>query len=402
MKEVVLENSSSRIIEDSGSTYSKLVSWEVWNFMTLTHAKAEFDERNIVNFKGYNDSGKSAMLRALDVLMFNIKPNAQVGFIQDDKDYFRVMAYFDDGVIILRDKYINGQSLYEMYKDNQLIFTTKQNNHLTKVAEVPQPIQQYLGVIQYEGLILNSRSCFEKQLLVQTTGSENYKFLNSVLKSEEIAVASEALNTDKNKLLSDINTAEAQLNAYRETFKESDGVSAEMLDAMKLADKNLDADENKLSILENVKVSYENINSIPNIPQLGIIETERIEVLHQIQTTTSQLSAIPSIPELPHVEADRLEILSEVSSTLSSLKLIPSIPELSLVNLDRIEMLSSLCSVMDEYNQILEDIELNGKQLVALDNEAKTLASQMEEFGSRFTRCKNCGALVELGTAHTD
>ena len=107
--------------------YSKLVSWEVWNFMSLAHAKAEFDEKGIINFKGYNDSGKSAMLTALKVLMCNTNPQKQVGFIQDDKEYFRVLASFDDNVQILRDKYINGQSLYEMYKDGQCIFSTKQD-----------------------------------------------------------------------------------------------------------------------------------------------------------------------------------------------------------------------------------------------------------------------------------
>ena len=123
------------------SVYPKLLCWEVWNFMSVEHGKAEFDERNIVNFKGYNDSGKSAMLRALDVLMSNIKPTKQVEYIQDGKDYFRIIAYFDNGVTILRDKYINGQSLYEMYKDNQAIYSTKNGKNLTRVSEVPQSIK---------------------------------------------------------------------------------------------------------------------------------------------------------------------------------------------------------------------------------------------------------------------
>ena len=31
---------------------SKLVAWEVWNFMSIKHGKVEFDERNIINIKG--------------------------------------------------------------------------------------------------------------------------------------------------------------------------------------------------------------------------------------------------------------------------------------------------------------------------------------------------------------
>ena len=41
--------------------YSRLEFWEVWNFMSIEHGKCEFDERGIINIKGYNDSGKSAM-----------------------------------------------------------------------------------------------------------------------------------------------------------------------------------------------------------------------------------------------------------------------------------------------------------------------------------------------------
>ena len=90
--------------------YSKISFWEVWNFMSIAHGKAEFDDRNIINFKGYNDSGKSAMLTALKVAITNSNPTKQVSFIQDDKEYFRVLIQFDDGVTILRDKYLNGQS----------------------------------------------------------------------------------------------------------------------------------------------------------------------------------------------------------------------------------------------------------------------------------------------------
>ena len=107
---------------------SKLLGWKVQNFMSIADAKVEFDESNIINFKGYNDSGKSAMLTALKVLLTNANPTKQVGFIQDGKDFFRIMAFFDDGVVILRDKYANGQSLMvlaliqEVVLRNRLVF----------------------------------------------------------------------------------------------------------------------------------------------------------------------------------------------------------------------------------------------------------------------------------------
>ena len=55
--------------EETKNPYARLLSWEVWNFMAIKNGKCDFDERNIINLKGYNDSGKSAMLTALNRLI---------------------------------------------------------------------------------------------------------------------------------------------------------------------------------------------------------------------------------------------------------------------------------------------------------------------------------------------
>lgn len=396
MQEVALDNSAMKIVNDAVNSYSKLIAWEVWNFMTLTHAKAEFDEKNIVSFKGYNDSGKSAMLRALDVLLFNIKPSAQVGFIQDDTDYFRIMAYFDDGITILRDKYMNGQSLYEMYKDGECIFTTKQNNKLVRISEVPQLIQDYLGVINCDGIVLNSRSCFEKQLLVQTTGSENYKFLNAVLKSEEIAIASTMLNTDKNKLLSDINTTESELNAFKSTISDSEGVSFEMITDMKRRDKILDDSDGMLSSLGTLVQNFQNISEIPQIPEIIAVDSSKVDLLVTLSNITNQLTLIPNLPEFQSIESSQLDILASVTQTLGSLNSIPSLPELSKLDLTQIDLLSGISQVVAQFITNENEITNATNRLDAMNIECQTLESQMAEFGHKFIRCKNCNSLIDL------
>lgn len=392
----------NNIIESSGTKYSKITGWEVWNFMTIEHGKVLFDESNILNFKGYNSSGKSAMLRALDVVLFNIKPNSQVSFIQDDTEYFRIMVYFDDDVIILRDKYINGQSLYEMYKDNEVIFSTKQNGHLTKVSEVPKPIADYLGLISYNGIMLNSRSCFEKQLLVMTSGSENYGFLNSVLKSEELAVASETLNVDKNKLSSDINTLETQLSIYKESYKDCDGVTEEILNSLKIHDSALDECDSRVSCLSSISQLYTNMALIPNIPELGSIDTERLNLLSKVISTYDTLSSIPDLPELPTIDGSRLDLISSIKNAYTSLSNIPSIPELVTLDLEQLNLLASIQEKLQSYQGVCREIEDNDTLLSNLSAESKELVAVMEEFGNKYTRCPNCGALVESGSAHTD
>lgn len=402
MQQVALGNSSVNIVLSSENTYSRMLSWEVWNFMTITHGKAEFDEQNIINFKGYNDSGKSAMLRALDVLLFNIKANSQVGFIQDDQEYFRVMAYFSDGIIILRDKYINGQSLYEMYKDNQCIFSTRVNGILTKVSDVPQPVKDYLGVLSYEGFNLNSRSCFEKQLLVQTTGSENYKFLNSVLKSEEIALASSMLNTDKNKLGSDITSITTQLDANKALIESSNGLSSEMLAKLKSTDKNLDISEEMLSLLGSYNEKLTFLSRIPRIPELDLIDTSQMDALSSLLRITSQLSVIPSLPEMPSIDTSQLDTLSSITGVFGKLSSLPLLPEMKQVSLEQIDLLAKIQLVFNKIEENNRSITDGTKMLDSLNLESQQIQSVLTEFGQKFVKCTNCGALIEIGTDHID
>lgn len=392
-----LQPSSATLRE---GVYSKVVAWEVWNFMSIKYAKAEFDERNIINIKGYNDSGKSAMLRALDVLFFNVKPASQVGFIQDEQEYFRVMVYFDDGVCILRDKYINGQGLYEMYKNNQLLFTTKQNNMLTKITAVPEPIQEYLGLITCDAWNINSRSCFEKQLLVDTTGSENHKSLNEVLRSEESAVAGEMLNSDKNKLKSDISVAENELDVYKRQVKGSRGVSDEFIQKLRSYDNILDVADAKLSSLGQCKQTLKNLNSIPDIPEVAIVDTKRIVELSKLKSVTEQLRGIPDIPEVFSVDSSKLVDLISIKATLEQLSSIPDLPMCTEIDYTRLNCLLELSKALKLCNENDSAIAKCDEELQSIGTDLLELQRQFEELGEKYVVCQNCGAMVSVESEH--
>ena len=329
------------------SGFPRLVRWDVENFMSIEKACCEFDDRNIINLKGYNDSGKSAMLTALKVLMTNCNPAKQVGFIQDDKEYFRVLATFEDGVQILRDKYINGQSLYEMYKDGQLVFSTKsKSGTLTKVSDVPQPIADYLGLIDYDGTFLNARSCFEKQIGVQTTGSENYKMFNTVLKAEEIANASALLNTDKNKLNSDIDVVNSQINGMKQTIASSQGLTTEIISYLKQHDYALDDCQVSLGSLTQIKALDSNI--------------------------AKSLKGIQIDPDVPNLYHEQLNVLTNLLAVLKE-----------------INTCATNCNTLDE-------------QIKAIDVQLAELQKQAEESGVKMVRCPDCGRVFNPDEAHVD
>lgn len=418
------------VITEAVSQYPRILWWDVWNFMSIERGKCEYDERNIINLKGYNDSGKSAMLNALKVALFNSNPTKQVSFIQDDKEYFRVLVAFEDGVQILRDKYINGQSLYEMYKDGKCIYSSKNGNALTRITEVPKPIADYLGLIMYDGSCLNARACFEKQIGVQTTGSENYKMFNAVLKSEEIATASTLLNNDKNKLASDIEATDYELQSLKRTLGDSEKITEDMITYLKLHDSNLDSLDSAMNDLISMSNLFNLLNKVTIPPELDIIDSSQISSLCNLVSTlisynsinvppqvnlvdSSQLSSLINLislrekslgvvisPEVNIIDNEKLNSMINLLSLKSNLDSIEITPEINLVDSSK---LSDIEVIVKLYNDLLfykSEVESNDDRLSVLSDELIKLQSEVENHGVKLIKCPGCGQIFSPEEQH--
>lgn len=388
------------VVAESVNPYSSITSWEVWNFQSIEHGKCEFDERNIINLKGYNDSGKSAMLNALKVALCNANPTKQVGFIQDDKDYFRVLVTFSDGVQILRDKYINGQSLYEMYKDGKCVFSTKNGNALTKVSDVPQPIADYLGLIMYDGACLNARACFEKQIGVQTSGSENYKMFNTVLKSEEIATASTLLNNDKNKLASDISATDYDLQAQKNLLGTSGKITEDMVVFLKEHDAELDKLEANASELIAICNIYNGMISIPVIPEIASIDMSQVSELANIERLIKELNGVVITPEVTAIDTVRLTELANIVSLNNALAQISVAPELATISdtqLNDLLIISNMVSTLAELDKEISDAD---KRISDTAIELEKLQKELANHGVKMVKCPGCGQIFDPEQQH--
>ena len=389
-------------MSEATNPYSRLLGWEVWNFMSIEHAKVEFDERNIINFKGYNDSGKSAMLQALKVLMSNSDQTKQVLFIKDDKEYFRIVAYFDDGIMIMRDKYINGQSLYEMYKGKECIFSTKQaNGALTGVNKVPDPIQEYLGLILYDNTCLNARACFEKQIGVQTTGSENYKMFNTILKSEEIARAAELLNTDKNKLVSDINGVDNEIRVKKSMIEKSQSLTRDIIDFLKESDSELTSAESMQVSLDNINTISSAISKLKILPELDTINTSELTDLLRLQEIMSAIKNINITPQLEQIDNSRLDTLIKIVSLKNNVESCKVSPEVPCVDSDILSVLIQLKNTRDKIDECENIIKETDTKLKSLDSELSDLQSQLSSMNVNMIKCPCCGSLFSPDEVHT-
>ena len=418
------------VVTEAVSQYPNILWWQVWNFMSIENGKCEFDERNIINLKGYNDSGKSAMLNALKVALFNSNPTKQVSFIQDDKEYFRVLIAFSDGVQILRDKYINGQSLYEMYKDGKCIYSSKNGNALTRITEVPKPIADYLGLIMYDGACLNARACFEKQIGVQTTGSENYKMFNAVLKSEEIATAGILLNNDKNKLASDIDATDYELQAQKRALGDAEKLTDDMITYLKSHDSTLDTFISATSELETMANLSNMLDSVRILPEMSIVNVSQLTDLISISNIIASMSNITITPEMGIVDNTKLKDLLEISSLSEKVNGVVITPQVSSIDFKQLSSLLSLVDLASTYdaikvapevssieseqlsdlaiiNKMVEDlafytseISTNDSRLSVLADELGKLQTEVANHGVKMIKCPGCGRIFSQDEQH--
>lgn len=379
--------------------YSKMTSIEIFNFMSYKHAIAYFDEKNILNFKGYNNSGKSAFLEACAVCLMNKYSRSQSKFIHHGEEYFRILISFDDGVVILRDKYYNGQSLYEMYKDGQLIFTTKQGSQLSKVDDVPQKIKDYLGLIEFDNGYLNFQTRKEPLFLVDTKGSENYYNLHEALKAEEIARANALINSDRNELNSSIVDIEQELNHDRLLLNEYGSIQESLV--VKLSEKEVHVQNllAKQSAAEHLKSLLDSIAGIKSIPDIEIIDFRNMKSLLSLQSILSEIGNGVKYPDMVKIPLKQLSAIAGINDKMYQLNNLDTSLEpieLAKVDISSYKSLSILYSLVKQLSEIEDNLGKLQSKETSLDREKIGLLTEAKEQGIRFVECENCGSLVEV------
>lgn len=377
--------------------YSKITNIEVTNFMVYSHAKVSFDEKGIINIKGYNSGGKSTMLKAIAVCLMNMYPKAQTKFIRHGEKYFRIVVNFDDGVSIVRDKYITGQSLYEIYKDNNCIFTTKEGGKLTKVDGIPKVIEDYLGLCIVSTGCLNYQVRQDKLWLIETTGSENYNSLNEILKTEEISKANTLLNSDKNEINSGIASTEARLQETKLSLHELNSYTEDLLSALEsreLLCKSLTA---KYKELKDIVSLVDELNTLSDIPEVSKIDLKRYSSIESITSIGNELDNFVIYPELEKIVDKRISDIDALSSTVKSLKEVGKVlPELSIIATNKEDSLVEIISILSEIKTNSEELKTIKEGQSKLSSKLDTVVKEAESKGIKFVKCDNCGSYIKV------
>ena len=382
---------------------SKILGLELENFMSIKEAKLVFDETNILNLKGYNDSGKSAITRALDVLLFDSYKRAQKNFITHGEHYFRIKLHFDDGVTIVRDKYLNCSSLYEMYSEGQLVFSTKVGNTLTQVKDVPLEIREYLAMTETsEGNYLNSQSIYDKQFLIQTTGSENVELLNGVLKLKETGLATTAIKNDINQLSSSINGLLADIESIKISLERYEDLDEGFILLLSDLDSKYDEVERKYNQLIDVENLLSDMVELPlGIPDLPLIDGSLYSSLLGVASSVEELAKIKDIPTVDVISYNSYLELLKLAELQNSYKNVNTcILDIPIIDFGRLNTLKILGNSFKELADISNTISSLTERSEELENESLQIQEYARENGISISKCDNCGALVQGVAGH--
>ena len=396
------------------------------NFMSIGNADIEFDKSNIIDLCGYNDSGKSAVIRLIDIMLYNAYPTEQVHFIKNDEDYFKCIMYFDDDVEYERIKVNTGASIFSLRKNGVEIYTNQSGRQVINTGGIPKVIEDYLGVIkdEYTKEELNVRRCTDRLFLINTTGGDNYKILNTVLQSEALAETSNRLNIDKNKLQNEVIARYNQLSALHEQRKENKVVPEDMIDKLECETNKLEEIHKKYSDIENINDIEKILDGILISKEVSSIDIGVFDDIHKVKVYKEESEK--GIPvKVNTVDIKVIEEITKIRNLKSESHILLS-PKVSSIDIGVLDDIQIIKEQKDKYNNIMVFTEISGKIDINMYNDIKELAVKLSEYESadgeyydinfkyldvynklqkladeyNLAICKNCGTVMVGGHTH--
>lgn len=360
-------------------TYPKITSFRIKNFMSIEDASLTFDDSNILNIKGFNDSGKSGILKAMEVSLFNRYPRDQIKFIQDGKPGFSIQVNFEGGVSLLREKYTSGKSLYEMYKDGKLAFSTKRGDDLGRVDGVPEEIETFLGLcVTEDGTYLNSRAIQDPKLLVETTGSENFKSLHNVLKVEELVRAIAMINTDRNAVQGQITNLEAAINVDESRLTQIPEILDSDIEDIEKLEGSLVKEKDRVSSVSHLGTLFSEAKKYTDnsIPEVEFVNNERAVKVNNLGKVLSNIEELGSLPEVGLIDPSRSQMLKSLEENWKSLTLNEEIPHVE--EIPDVNRAVGLAGMVKVWEALKEEVSFKKE----LDSKEKDLKNQLEKIHS--------------------
>ena len=225
---------------------------------------------------------------------------------------------------------------------------------------------------------------------------------NTVLKSEEIALASEHINTDKNAVMKSITSINAQIDANKELLGRGAKITNGMLKYLKEADEEAELASLKEDTLNGIKSISNAKDSIVISPEIDEIDNKKLEALQVIEQITEQIKGIKVAPEVAEIENNKLNSLSNIENIVKQLADIKVAPEVKEINNDKVTTLQAILNIAIQLGTITNDIKAEEERLAVLSNELDKMQKELQNFGVKLVKCPDCGCVFDPSVGHID
>lgn len=389
-------------VVNKADLYSRITEVHITNFMSFERAVIHVPEEGIVGIRGYNNTGKSAILRAIACCLLNKYSYNHKAFIKDGKSFFQVDVVFSDTVTVRYEKHSAGSALYEMYEGDTLLYTNKQQNgsgFYEKIIGVPEEIAVYLGMSNTEeGMSLNYGLNTEKQLLVSTSGSENYQALNQVLRSQDLGLASQLINRENNAISGSISHTEAQIQMKSRELGVFDALEESLIGRVSEYAESVSRYERLEGGFGTLVGLVGGLREITP-PELPTISSESITRVRSIETLITEAEALKGqvAPEIPTISEDKITVIEQLNKLGSFLNPLRETVAPEITPVMGIERFAGLVSLGQAVG-VIREAEKSVKECEHLSEKAKidsaALSKELKEAGHKVVTCGNCGELT--------
>jgi exonuclease SbcC len=336
----------------------KLKSVTVKNFQA--HTDSTFDLENGLNLiVGTSDSGKSALARAINFVLYNI---SESDFVREKEKFFEVEIVFADGAVIKRTKGKDINSVSYKYPTDFDFTTFKAfgNSYPDVVLDfLDRPIMsKALGAVSY-----SDQS--NKNFLIEQPASAQPKILSTVIGTDDIQKAAD--------------NCSSKVRSFNDQVKTSESVIKNLEEKIETQYINLDEEKQILDELQNI------------LEQINTIETEVLLIESDLNTLKSIKKRGNENKQHLNLCNNIIEILSEKIDTLVT-KSNDLVSIATIINNDKnIKERLKIAQKNLELNQAILDssIETKIEKIQLLSSETNVILNMIDDTNTVKTNINN-------------
>lgn len=349
----------------------KFKTLRIRNFLAYKDLTLHFDKTGAYHVWGENNTGKSAFMQVISVLVNNISNQQYKTFLRDDCSTFIIDGEMWDGNTITLSR--GASDYYEWTIDGN-------SGRLNKTqGKVPEIVRDYFNFyIDYEKTkyCLNLRLARETLLFVDTTAGENAYLLQKALGTEDILLAMKLGESKRKESKKEIKTIEE--------LKEKDKEKLEVIETEY---------NQKTEVLEDVQKLYAVINEeydeISEIEEIVLLGKELAETEQTIEDLKNQMGYF-DLNELKTLAKD-VELLHQArESVIHSIKYKKEAKKLN-EKLTPDETLSEMAQLIEE----LKELEIMQQKEAEYMKSQKEYELAKEKYDEIYTILNEIQDLVE-------